>query len=242
MILLVDNSNTRTKFALADRDGLLDFRTIIETCDLSAGTITAALRAVDFDHCLISSVVPEKGALLQETLGADRSQLLDCHTDLGIDIDYPEPCQIGADRLANSVGVVHHYGAPAVVVDFGTAVTFDVVSGNRAYLGGVIAPGLATMTEGLLRRTALLPAIELVEPPSAIGKSTTLAMQSGAVYGYRGLVEGILDKLTEELPTPPRIVATGGDGKIIVEGMDREITYHHELTLEGLRLIARRIF
>lgn len=240
MHLLVDNSNTRTKFALADDTRLLDFRAIIDTADLTPASILAALGGIDFDSCLISSVVPDKGQLLHDTIGAARCTQLSHQTDIGINIDYPHPEQIGADRLANSVGVVHHYGAPAIVIDFGTAVTFDVVSADSAYLGGVIAPGLATMTDGLFRRTALLPGIRLEEPPGAIGKSTVHAMQSGAVYGYRGLVTGILERLQSELPQPAQLIATGGDGKIIVDGMKGNIIYHHELTLEGLRLIATR--
>ena len=114
-------------------------------------------------------------------------------------IDYPSPRQIGADRLANAAGAVAYYGYPCIVVDFGTAVTFDVIGPERTYLGGAIAPGLASMGDYLARNTALLPAIEPHEPKHAIGTSTVEAMHSGAVYGYRGMVKEILAKLEEEM-------------------------------------------
>jgi type III pantothenate kinase len=157
-------------------------------------------------------------------------------------IDYPEPQKIGADRLANAVGVLARHGAPAIVIDFGTAVTFDVISAEPAYCGGVIAPGLGAMSGYLPQKTALLPSIELEEPASAIGKSTEHAMQVGAVFGYRGLVREIIAKIRAELAVMPKIIATGGDAELIAKGLPEIPAVDADLTLEGLRLVAARVF
>jgi type III pantothenate kinase len=131
---------------------------------------------------------------------------------------------------------------PAVVVDSGTAVTFDVVSAAPAYCGGVIAPGLGAMTSYLAQKTALLPEIVLAEPTTAIGKSTVHAMQVGAVIGYRGLVREILARICAELPGRPVIIATGGDAELIARGIPEIDAVDPELTLEGLRQVAMAVF
>ena len=135
---------------------------------------------------------------------------------LGVGIDYPRPETIGADRLANATAATALYGSPAVVVDFGTAVTFDVISADRKYIGGVIAPGLNAMTDYLHKRTALLPRVTLREPRCAVGRSTAEAMRSGAVYGYRGLVAEILRQVVKEIASTRKVhylIATGGDAE-----------------------------
>src|SRR5439155_11884152 len=133
----------------------------------------------------------------------------------GVGIDYPKPDTIGADRLANAVAVRHRYGAPAVVVDFGTAVTFDVVDRAGNYAGGIIAPGLAAMTDYLHEKTALLPRIKIREIEGAVGKSTEQAMLIGAVHGYRGLIRELVLRLKRELKTIHLpVVATGGYAKL----------------------------
>src|SRR5207247_10885949 len=134
----------------------------------------------------------------------------------GVGIDYPRPETIGPDRLANSVAVKHHFGAPAIVVDFGTAVTFDVVNREGSYVGGIIAPGLAAMTEYLHEKTALLPKIKIREIKRVIGKSTQEAMLIGAVHGYRGLVRALLQELKRELGVRRLpVIATGGHGQLL---------------------------
>src|SRR5213075_2986931 len=147
---------------------------------------------------IVSSVVPQKNRIVAAAAGSSRVLFLDPDLDLGVGIDYPMPKTIGADRLANAAAVAQLYGYPAIVVDFGTAVTFDVVSAKGDYIGGVIAPGLEAMTNFLYQRTALLPKISLKEPRRAVGKSTTAAMLSGAVFGYRGLVREILAQVRAE--------------------------------------------
>lgn len=186
---------------------------------------------------MLSSVVPEKGRLLRAVF----PQLVEvgAKTQLGVGIDYPKPASIGADRLANAASAAALYGAPVIVVDFGTAVTFDIISPGRNYVGGVIAPGLEAMTDYLYQRTALLPRIEPVEPLSAIGKSTRAAMMAGAVFGYRGLVKQILAEIKTELGVKKmRVVATGGYAELIAQKLPEIQVVHPHLTLEGLRIIA----
>lgn len=239
--LLIDNSNSFTKFALSSRRRLLKFAKIA-TPTLDAASFENAVRGWQFDAAVISSVVPEKGRLLGELLKKRKTRALFVRHDvaLGVGIDFPNPRSIGADRLANAAGVIAFYGAPSIVVDFGTAVTFDIVSAEKKYIGGVIAPGLEVMTDYFHRRTALLPKITPAEPRSAIGKSTRAAMLSGAVFGYRGLVKQILTEIERELHTAekPKVIATGGYAKLIAAKLPAIDRVHPNLTLEGLRMIG----
>jgi type III pantothenate kinase len=156
----------------------------------------------------------------------------------GVGIDYPKPNSIGPDRLANAVAAKLYFGAPVVVVDFGTAVTFDVVNARGNYAGGIIAPGLAAMTEYLHEKTALLPKIKIREIKSAIGKSTEEAMLIGAVHGYRGLVRGLVAELKRELKAKKLpVVATGGYAELMAAKMPEISAVAPDLTLEGLRLV-----
>lgn len=191
---------------------------------------------------VISSVVPEKAKLLLKGFAQRGQRVLNLNAklNLGVGIDYPKPQTIGADRLANAASAAALYGVPAVVVDFGTAVTFDILSPKGAYVGGVIAPGLEVMTDYLYQRTALLPKIDLLEPVSAIGKSTRAAMMAGAVFGYRGLVAEILEQIRKELGAGKRlkVVATGGYAKLIASKLPAIAHVYPNLTLEGLRIIG----
>jgi type III pantothenate kinase len=239
--LLIDNSNTRTKFALGDAAGLLPFRDWLPTPEIHPENLQEKLGGLHFDASLICSVVPAKATILSDFL-ARRGPIhsLGSASDTGLAIDYPHPAQIGADRLANAIGVAAKHRAPAIVIDFGTAVTFDVVAAGPTYCGGVIAPGLGAMQEYLGRRTALLPKIELEEPRAAIGKSTVEAMRSGAVFGYRGLVREIIARLRLEMAGDPLVVATGGDSALIARGLPEIDRVDPDLTLEGIRLAAVR--
>ncbi len=243
--LLINNNNSRTKFALSSETDLLDHR-VLDTAELTQESLINELRDWQFQHIVLASVVPEKATLIQETIAKDYSMLEISHQiNLGISVDFPDPATIGADRLANTAAVVAiHDCAPAIVVDFGTAVTFDIISSQRAYIGGVIAPGLNMMTDYLHDRTALLPKIDLSEPPTAIGKSTVDAMLSGAVHGYRGLVKEILAQIEAELGSEqtPMVVATGGYAELIADGMEEIKIVEPMLTLEGLRVIGNLNF
>jgi len=186
-------------------------------------------------------VVPTKNSAISKA-ARDKAQVrwLDWKLRLGVTIDYPKPQSIGADRLANAAGVADLYGCPAIVVDFGTAVTFDVVSGRRSYIGGVIAPGLEAMTNFLYQRTVLLPRLSLKEPHCAVGKSTVEAMRSGAIFGYRGLVREILARIKAEQFSRKKVtvVATGGYARLVASQLPEVAVVHPHLTLEGLRIVG----
>lgn len=237
--LLIDNSNSFTKFALASREKLLRFSKV-STSRLTAKALATAIRGWRFEAVVLSSVVPKKEKTLLNFFKSQQVLRVSPEVKLGVGIDFPNPKTIGADRLANAAGVVAFYGAPSIVVDFGTAVTFDIISAERKYIGGVIAPGLEVMTDYFYQRTALLPRIEPVEPASAIGKSTRDAMLSGAVFGYRGLVKQILTEIKRELAVPKnlKVIATGGYAELIAAKLPAITQVHPNLTLEGLRIIA----
>ncbi len=237
MHLLIDNSNTRTKLALSAGEALSEWRAVIPTAEISAETLTAALKGVDFTRATLCSVVPEVALIISESLEVPVHRI-SCHSEMPISIDYPKPEQIGADRLANSASAFAEYGGPAVVIDFGTAVTFDIISNTGSYLGGVIAPGTASLRDYLHRRTALLPEIKLEEPTSAIGRSTEDAMQVGAVVGYRGLIREILTAVVAELGGNPIVIATGGDAALIAKGLAEIKHLDTDLTLRGIRMIG----
>jgi type III pantothenate kinase len=156
----------------------------------------------------------------------------------GVGINYPQPKRIGPDRLANAVALRHHFGAPSVAVAFGTALAFDVVDRHGDYVGGIIAPGLAAMTDYLHDKTALLPRITIRETSSVIGKSTREAMLIGAVHGYRGLVRELIMELKRELKCRHLpVVATGGYAELIASKLPEITAVEPNLTLEGLRLV-----
>jgi type III pantothenate kinase len=236
--LLVNLNNTSTKLALSDAERILK-KKVLPTRALSAAGLQRAVGHWKFEHAVVGSVVPQKTFLFRRLF---RGRILELthRLDLGIGIDFPEPQTIGADRLANAVAVVHRHGSPAIVVDFGTAVTFDIVSREKNYLGGVIAPGLGVMTDYLYDRTALLPRIDLEEPVQVIGKSTRAAMLAGAVYGYRGLVRQIVTEIVAQLPGKAKIVATGSYAPLIAAKLPELQIVDPELTLEGLRIIAQQ--
>jgi type III pantothenate kinase len=186
-------------------------------------------------------VVPAKNSAISKAAHNKVQVLwLDWKLKLGVTIDYPKPESIGADRLANAAAVAELYGCPAIAVDFGTAVTFDVVSDGPRYIGGVIAPGLEAMTNFLYQRTALLPRLSLKEPPRAVGKSTVEAMRSGAIFGYRGLVREILARIKEEQFSRKKVVvvATGGYAGLIASQLPEVAVIRPHLTLEGLRIVG----
>jgi type III pantothenate kinase len=239
--LLIDVSNSFVKLAPSTTERI--GKTIrLPTSKLTIAAIRELLRTRKARTVVVSSVVPNKNKTITRGVGSARVLFLSPRLDLGVGIDYPQPRSIGADRLANAVAVAHLYGTPAIVVDFGTAVTFDVVSAKGDYVGGVIAPGLEAMTSYLYQRTALLPKLSLREPRRAIGKTTRDAMMSGAVFGYRGLVREILERLcAENFPgRKPRIVATGGYANLIARKLSQIQAVHPNLTLEGLRIVGNR--
>jgi len=242
--LLIDISNSFTKVACAQGPTISDV-VRCPTRELTKAKIhelTSHLRA-SFSDVTLCSVVPEKTPVVRDSFALP---VLETGPDipLGIGIRYPEPYSIGPDRLANSVACATLIGVPAVVVDFGTAVTFDVISPGSEYIGGVIAPGLPAMTDYLHEKTALLPRVELEEPVRTIGQSTREAMLAGTVFGYRGLIREILSRIQAEAfdGLKMHVVATGGHAELIAAGLPLFDAVDPLLTLHGLRLIAQRNF
>lgn len=238
--LLIDVSNSYAKLAFASRERVSN-PARIPTSELSSSVVAEFLNRREVKKLVVSSVVPTKNPAIWKA-ARNKAQVLwlDWKLKLGVMIDYPNPKSIGADRLANAAAVNELYGWPAIVVDFGTAVTFDVVSEARSYIGGVIAPGLEAMTNFLYQRTALLPRLSLKEPGCAVGKSTIEAMRSGAVFGYRGLVREILARIKAEQFSRKKvaIVATGGYARLIAGELPEVAVIHPHLTLEGLRIVG----
>lgn len=243
-ILLFDIGNTNTHLGIGNQRRVIKQGDIPTEAWLNGGVKDDLLKFAgrnSIEGAAVCSVVPRMTSLaLKVTWLLWRVDALELtpQTLRGVGIDYPRPKTIGPDRLANAVAARRHFGAPSVVVDFGTAVTFDVINRNGKYVGGIIAPGLAAMTDYLHEKTALLPRIHIREPASAIGKSTEQAMLVGAVHGYRGLIRGLLAELKRELKAQRLpVVATGGYAKLIASKLPEITAIRPELTLEGLRLI-----
>jgi type III pantothenate kinase len=235
--LLIDISNSFTKLAFATRRRISK-PSRIPTERFTGSLLRQSLRRRKVDLVVVSSVVPKKNPAI--LAAAKKILWVTPRIKLGVGIDYPNPKTIGADRLANAAAVAKLYGCPAIVVDFGTAVTFDIVSTRRKYIGGVIAPGLEAMTNFLYQRTALLPKLSLKEPRSAVGRSTMEAMRAGAVIGYRGLVREIISKVkAERFPGKKvHVVATGGYAGLIATRLNEIDGVYPNLTLEGLRIVG----
>jgi type III pantothenate kinase len=244
MILLFDIGNTHTHVGLADERRVLK-QINIPTREWFGGN--AKSRVAKFvgrnkiEGAALCSVVPRATPLVRKmvrTLWKLSALELTPKTLRGVGIDYPKPGSIGPDRLANAVAARKRFGTPVVVVDFGTAVTFDVVDAKGNYIGGIIAPGLAAMTDYLHEKTALLPKIKIREVKNVVGKSTEHAMLVGAVHGYRGLVRGLIVELKRELKTKNLpVIATGGYAKLIAAKLPEISAVAPDLTLEGLRLV-----
>jgi type III pantothenate kinase len=246
MILLFDIGNTNTHLGLANSGRVVKQADIPTTAWLNGAAESRVMKFIGgarLEGVALCSVVPRVTPLVCRM--AKRVWRLPCleltpKTLRGVGIDYPQPHTIGPDRLANAVAARHCFGAPAVVVDFGTAVTFDVVDRAGNYVGGIIAPGLAAMTDYLHEKTALLPRIRVREVKSPIGKSTEQAMLVGAVHGYRGLVCKLIMELKRELKAKRLpVVATGGYARLIASKLPEITAVDPLLTLEGLRLVWR---
>jgi type III pantothenate kinase len=244
MILLLDIGNTNTHVGLANSRRVISHANI-PTGELLVGKAAKAISKVlknrKLEAAAISSVVPRATGPASSLLKAHWAItpfILTSETVSRIGITYPKPQTIGADRLANAVAARVHFGAPAVVVDFGTAVTFDVVDRAGNYVGGIIAPGLAAMTGYLHEKTALLPRIEIREPRGIVGKSTEQAMLVGAVHGYRGLIKELIARLKSHLKKRALpVVATGGYASLMAKGLPEITAVDPLLTLEGLRIV-----
>lgn len=234
-LLLLDIGNTNTHIGLW-RDGRIVRHKNLPTSGWASGKNSLA-GWTKVEGAAICSVVPKATPHVVKKLTQLSPFLLTHKTANDLGIDYPKPETIGPDRLANAIAAKHHFGSPVVVVDFGTAVTFDVVNAKGSYIGGIIAPGLAALTDYLHEKTALLPKIRIRNIKTCVGKSTEEAMLIGAVHGYRGLIRELIKELKVELAARKLpIVATGGYAKLIASGLPEVAAVRENLTLEGLRL------
>ncbi len=241
--LLVDNSNTRTKFARL-REGRPELPAAsLPTAALSVETIRGLLaqKGWNCERTLVCSVVPSTARIIAEAVGGE-VQLLGAETPIPLTLDYPQPETLGADRIANALAAAAFAPLPCVVADFGTAVTFDVLVAGETqprFVGGVIAPGLGAFGEYLGRNTALLPALEAARAQHAIGRSTREALHAGSFFGYSGLVRGILTAIEEELGEKTCVIATGGDAALLSQWLPEIDRVCPGLTLSGLARIAQ---
>lgn len=249
MLLTIDANNLTTRFALFEGDRLVHVWQASTRADRSADEWALRLRGFlaaegvapsVVDQAILASVVPPLTATLVElvrTLFSQKPLLLTGESDLGMTLDYPNPDELGADRLAGAVGARARFGAPVIVVSFGLATHFDVVNERGAFVGGAIAPGLEAAMNALASGAARLFNVELRFPPAVIGRSTVEAIQSGLMFGYVSMVEGMVGRLRHELGRSCPVVATGPHAPLLATHTPLFDAVAPHLVLHGLRLI-----
>jgi type III pantothenate kinase len=252
MLLVIDTGNTNTVLGVYDGKKLIaNWRLETkphQTAD-EYGILTrnlfalAGLESTGIHDIIISSVVPPLNSTLEQMAFKYfnlKPLFVEPGIKTGMPVLYDSPSEVGADRIVNAVAAFEKFGGPAIVVDFGTATTFDAISARGEYLGGLIAPGLAISAEALYARTARLPRVEIKAPPKVIGTSTVGSMQAGLYYGYIGLIDGILERMLKELGAKSVVIATGGFATLIGRETHLIQQIDQDLTLEGLRLVYER--
>jgi type III pantothenate kinase len=250
MLLVIDVGNTNTVIGVYEHDTLTHRWRVSTDPHRTADEYRLLLRAllddgeVKAEGAALSSVVPPAATALRAALGdlvGDRLVVVGPGIKTGMAINIDNPREVGADRVVNAIGAVEVYGAPAVIIDFGTATTVDLVGPDGDYRGGAIAPGVEVAADALVEHTAALRRVELTPPRRVVGRSTVEAIQSGLIYGYVGLVDGLVARIVEEegLRNPP-IVATGGLADLIAPMCRHPVVVDQELTLRGLRIVYRR--
>lgn len=252
MLLALDIGNTNVVGGLYDGARLVTQWRVSTWPERTADELLVLWRALfdarslsleAVDGVCLSSVVPALTSSYRQLFASALPRpllVLGPNIDLGIVVDTDNPSEVGADRIANALAARERYGTPAVVVDFGTSTNFDVVSAGGAFIGGVIAPGIGASVEALVARTARLHRIAIERPDRVIGRNTTACMQSGAFFGYVGLIEGLIDRIVAELGARAAVVATGGLAPVIAPETSRIQHVDPDLTLEGIRLVWER--
>lgn len=252
MLLAIDAGNTNVTVGVYDGDKLIAswrLRTIREqTADEWGINLRSLFRVGELDARIItgvaiSSVVPpldRQLAEMAERYFRAKPMFVSVDVDLGLQVAIDNPREAGADRLANAAAAFHKYGGPCVVVDLGTAINFDVVSGEGNFVGGIICPGIGIAISGLFEKAARLPLVDFREPRQLIGKNTVDCIQSGLYHATISTIDGILERLLAELGEDTRIVGTGGQAKLMVKGSRYLKTVDEDLTLDGVRIIWER--
>ena len=252
MLLVIDAGNSNLTLGVFRGAELLAQWRLVTNRDQSAAQYGLEIRELfeqagvegkNIEGIAIASVVPQLDHALAEIAANEfgvTPLFVDHTTDTGLKILYDTPAELGADRIVDAAAALAKYGAPCIVVDFGTATTFNAVNGAHEYLGGVIAPGVMISAEALFSRTAKLPRVEIKRPDKVIATSTRGAMQSGLYHGYAGLVDGVLEKMIAEMGSQPRVIATGGLAAVIASASRLIEKVDETLTLDGLRLVYER--
>jgi len=249
MLLTVDVGNTNTVMGMFDGEDLTASWRIKTDARDTADEIALTFRGLLDGHAPITgialcstvpSVLREMRIMLARYYGSIETVIVEPGTKTGVPVLTDNPKEVGTDRIVNTVAAFALYGGPSIVVDFGTSTNLDVVSAKGEFLGGALAPGIEISLDALAQRAAALRKIELIRPRAAIGKNTVEALQSGALYGFAGQVDGMVDRISEELDHVTAVIATGGLATIVIDE-SRTITHHEpDLTLIGLRLVFER--
>jgi type III pantothenate kinase len=252
VLVLVDVGNTNTIFGVYQDDRLVESFRLSTDTERTADEYGALLlplftyRGIDpasAEAVVISSVVPPLYLTLDRLARSyfgKKPLFIEPGVRTGMPIRYDNPAEVGADRIVNAVAARERFGSPVIVVDFGTATTFDVVNAAGEYVGGIIAPGIMISAEALFAHASRLYRVDVRKPSELVGKNTASAMQAGIFYGYIGLVDGILERLLAEMPDIKGIVATGGQAPLIASGSKYIREIDPDLTLTGLKLIYER--
>jgi type III pantothenate kinase len=249
VLLAIDVGNTNTVLGMFDGDELrsswrikTDARTTADEMVLTfRGLLAGEWAITGIALCsTVPAVLREMRVMLDRYFGDVPTVIVEPGTKTGVPVLTDNPKEVGADRIVNTIAAHHLFGGPCIVVDFGTSTNLDVVSAKGEFLGGALAPGIEISLDALASRAAQLRKVELVRPRSVIGKNTVEALQSGALYGFAGQVDGLVDRIVEELGEVTAVVATGGLAPIVVEE-SQTITHHEpDLTLVGLRLVFEK--